>query len=88
MTVLEMLSRRAIVHPIHHLPQELLEHIFHLLLPPVDEYFAWPRYDAFPLNLAQVCRQWEALILSVRNRRLWSTLWIDHMDPDWKAQFH
>ena len=85
MMELEILSRRAISHPIHRLPEELLEHLFHLLLESADEEYALAWYEAFPLNLTQVCREWKALVLSRRNRRLWSTVRIDPADPDWAA---
>ena len=89
-TKLNTLNRRAISHPIHLLPQELLEHILHLLLEleSEDETYASPWDEAFPLNLTQVCSQWESLVLSVRNRRLWSTVWIDPADPDWLGRLH
>jgi len=79
-TKLNTLQSRAISHPIHRLPLELLEHIFHLLLELGDK--------AFPLNLTQVCSQWKSLVLSVRNRRLWSRVWIDPADPDWLGLLH
>ena len=87
---LHTLNSRAISHPIHRLPLELLEHIFHLLLEIESEDETYePRWNkAFPLNLTQVCSQWELLLLSVRNRRLWSTVWIDPADPDWLEQLH
>ena len=86
MMKLHTLNRRAISHPIHRLPLELLEHIFHLLFEiesEVDIFDKSPRNEIFPLNLTQVCSQWESLVLSVRNRRLWSTVRIDPADPDW-----
>ena len=87
---LHTLNCRAISHPIHRLPLELLEHIFHLLFEIVseDKPYESPWDDAFPLHLTQVCSQWESLVLSVRNRRLWSTVRIDPADPDWLAQLH
>ena len=87
---LNRLKSRAISHPIHRLPLELLEYIFHLLLPleSEDETYASPRHEAFPLNLTRVCRQWESLVLSVRNRRLWTTIRIDSADPDWLGRLH
>ena len=82
MTKLHILNTQAISHPIHRLPLELLEHIFHLLVE-----IQFPFHDAwqyeFPLNLTQVCSQWESIVSSVRNRRLWSTVRIDPANPDW-----
>jgi len=86
-TKLNRLSSRAISHPIYRLPLELLERIFHLLLEEYETY-ASPWDEAFPLSLTQVCSQWEALVLSVRNRRLWSWVWIDPADPDWLGRLH
>jgi len=83
-TKLNRLNSRAISHPIHRLPLELLEHIFHLLLSLESE----DKDCAFPLNLTQVCSQWESLVLSVRNRRLWTTIRIDPADPDWLGRLH
>ena len=90
MMKLHILNARAISHPIHRLPLELLEHIFHLLLeigPGENPHFSsW--CDVFPLNLTQVCSQWESLVSSVRNRRLWSTVRIDPADSDWLERLH
>ena len=83
MMKLHILNSQAVSHPIHRLPLELLEHIFHLL-PEIES----PQYDDFPLNLTQVCSQWESLVSSVRNRRLWSTVRIDPEDPDWLERLH
>jgi hypothetical protein len=88
MMELDTLHHRARSHPIQRLPLELLEHIFHLLLESADENGASAWYEAFPLNLTQVCSQWEALILSISNRRLWSMIRIDPADPDWSEQLH
>ena len=86
---LHTLNTQAISHPIHRLPLELLEHIFHLLLEiESEEIDQSPRHEPFPLNLTRVCSQWELLISSVRNRRLWSTVWIDPADPDWFERLH
>ena len=82
---LHTLNSQAISHPIHRLPLELLEHIFHChFLLEIKS----PWYHEFPLNLTQVCSQWESLLLSVRNRRLWSTVWIDPEDPDWLERLY
>ena len=90
MVKLHKLNTQAISHPIHRLPLELLEHIFHLLLEiesKAKPYFSsW--HDAFPLNLTQVCSQWESLVSLARNRRLWSMVWIDPADPDWLERLH
>ena len=75
---LHTLNSQAISHPIHRLPLELLDHIFHLLF----EIEASWNYE-FPLNLTQVCSQWKSAVLSVRNRRLWSKVKINPVDPDW-----
>ena len=89
MMKLHTLNSQAISHPIHRLPLELLEHIFHLLLEiESDEQNSRQPWQGawqgeFPLNLTQVCSQWESLVLSARNRRLWSTVQIDPADPDW-----
>ena len=91
MMKLHMLNSRAISHPIHRLPLELLEYIFHLLFEIESDnniFDKSPWDEAFPLNLTQVCSQWESLALSVRNRRLWSTVWIDPADPDWLERLH
>jgi len=89
-TNLSTLHSRAISHPIHRLPLELLEHIFHLLLSLEleDETYPSPCHEAFPLNLTRVCRQWESLVLSVHNRLLWSMVRIDPADPDWLGRLH
>ena len=87
MMKLHTLHYRAISHPIHRLPLELLEHIFHLLLEK-DQTFLSPWHEEFPLNLTQVCSQWESLVSSVRNHRLWSTVQIDPADPDWLERLH
>ena len=83
MVKLHRLNSQAISHPIHRLPLELLEYIFHLLLEIQS-----PWYHEFPLHLTQVCSQWESLLSSVRNRRLWSMVWIDPADPDWLERLH
>ena len=89
MVKLHKLNTQAISHPIHRLPLELLEHIFHLLLEiESEEIHQSARHETFPLNLTQVCSQWESLLSSVRNRRLWSTVWIDPADPDWLERLH
>ena len=86
MMKLHILYCRAVFHPIHRLPLELLEHIFHLRLgieSVVKIFHEPPWHEAFPLNLMQVYSQWESLVLSVRNRRLWLKVWIDPEDPDY-----
>jgi hypothetical protein len=90
MTKLNMLNSLAISHPIHRLPLELLEHIFHMLLEleSEDETSASPSHEPFPLNLTQVCVEWESLVMAVRNRRLWSTVRIDPADLDWLGRLH
>ena len=90
MVKLHTLNSQAISHPIHRLPLELLEHIFHLLLEieSETETYESPWHDAFPLNLIQVCSQWESLVSSVHNRRLWSTVRIDPADPEWLERLH
>ena len=89
MMKLHTLKSQVISHPIHRLPLELLEHIFHLLLEiESEEINQPPRHEPFPLNLTQVCSQWESLVSSVRNRRLWSTVRIDPADPDWFERLH
>ena len=90
MMKLHTLNSRAVSHPIHRLPLELLEHIFHLLfeIESEDDAYESRWNEAFPLNLTQVCSQWESHLLSVRNRRLWSTVWIDPANPDWLEQLH
>jgi len=87
---LNTLHSRAISHPIHRLPLELLEHIFHMLLEleSEDDTYELPWTEAFPLNLTQVCSQWESLVSSVHNRRLWTTIRIDPADPDWLGRLH
>jgi len=86
-TKLNTLKSRAISHPIRRLPLELLEYIFHLLLELESEDETYGD-GAFPLNLTRVCSQWESLVLSVRNRRLWTMVWIDPADPDWLGRLH
>ena len=87
---LHTLNNQAISHPIHRLPLELLEHIFHLLLEirSGERPYSFSLFDEFPLNLTQVCSQWESLVSSVRNRRLWSNVRIDPADPDWLERLH
>ena len=86
MVKLHTLNIQAISHPIHRLPLELLEHIFHMLLEIESEDISW--HEPFPLNLTQVCNQWKSLVLSARNRRLWSTVLIDPADSDWLERLH
>ena len=90
MVKLHTLNSQAISHPIHQLPLELLEHIFHLVLELESEEETYESlwHDAFPLNLTQVCSHWESLVSSVHNRRLWSTVRIDPTDPDWLERLH
>ena len=87
---LNTLNTRSSSHPIHRLPLELLEHIFHLLLEIEIEDLTYgsPWHEVFPLNLTQVCNQWKSLAFLVRNRRLWTTVRIDPADPDWLGQLH
>ena len=82
MMKLHTLNTQAISHPIHRLPLELLEHIFHMLFE-IEELY----HGEFPLNLTQVCSQWESLVSSVRNRRLWSKVRINPEERDWLERF-
>src|SRR5258706_16152151 len=86
---LHTLNSQAISHPIHRLPLELVEPVFHLLLETKSKerlQLSW--HDEFPLNLAQVCSQWESVVSSIRNRRLWSIVWIHRADPGWLERLY